>query len=132
MSIDRVTAYAIQADGSRSFGLTVNGIKILLTAAEGQHDAGHELANKIARTFIPAARTTDRAETPKPVAETPAYKPKRRDFVVGQRVWCNVHGAQGECTITAIGDGRNAGRVKITNERGWCHIGNFDALEGRS
>jgi len=129
VSIDRISAYAIQADGSRSFGLTVNGVRVLVTAEDGKHTAGLLLANQIAHLGLEGIHEV---ESPKAVVDKPAYKPKRRDFVVGQRVWCNVHGAQGERTITAIGDGRNAGRVKISGERCWCPITNFDALEGRS
>jgi len=122
----RVTSFAVQADGSRSYGITVNGVRVLVTCEAGKHVQGLALANQIADL---GPEGIEPVAPPSKLEEPKAYVQKRRDFAVGDRVWCNVHGAEGECTVTAVGDGRNAGRVKITGERCWCPISNFDALD---
>lgn len=118
----RITEFREQADGSRSFGLNVNGVSVLLTAGEGKHEAARALAQQIAS--IGPEGIDDVALPETPPRPTPAPKP-RSSFTVGQRVWCNVHGAEGYCTVTAVGEGRHRGYIKITGERAWCPAGNF-------
>jgi hypothetical protein len=119
----RITSFAIQADGSRSFGLDVEGIRVLITAGEERHEAGLALAGKIATLGPEAPERYPAPAAPKPTAP---HKP-RPEFTVGQRVWCNIHGVSAWCTVTEVGTGRNRGRIKIAGERCWCPAGNFDA-----
>ena len=121
---DRVSAYMIRQNGSRAFGLRLRGIDVLITADEGQHDEARALAEQIA-----AMGPEQITEPPAPPPRVESPEPRRRPaFVVGQRVRCNVHGAEGECTIVEVGEGRHRGRVKITGSRAWCPAGNFDPL----
>jgi hypothetical protein len=126
---DRVTAYAIQSNGSRSYGLTVRGIKVLITADETQHESASILASAIAGLW--PADIVEPTCTPKSEPKTTPVVTPRREFVVGQTVWCRVHGSQGLCKITEIGAGRNYGRVKISGVRGWCPDSNFLSEEPR-
>jgi hypothetical protein len=122
----RVTSFRVQGDGSRSFSVAVNGLRVLVTAGEGHHDAGLALANTISALgpeTEPTATVEPARPTPVPVAPAPA---KRRNFHVGQRVWCNVHGSRGYTTVAEVGVGRNSGRIKIANYRAWCPVHNFD------
>jgi hypothetical protein len=122
---DRITAYAIQADGTRAYQVRVNGVRILLTAQEGQHNAAMELAGIISGIGPAEAPESEPAQIDQTTSVLQVRK-QRPDFVVGQRVWCNVHGSEGYCTITEVGTGRNRGRVKITGMRAWCPACNFD------
>lgn len=125
---DRVTAYMQSPNGSRSFGVTVRGLRVLVTADEGQHDEGRSLASAIA--LLGPECTDEPAPPPPPEPAPPPERPRpNRNFTVGQRVRCNVHGAEGECTITDVGTGRNRGRVKVTGERMWCPAVNFDPCQ---
>ena len=123
----RVTVFAPQSNGCRSFGVTVNGFRILVTASEGRHDLGADLAATIA-DLGPEADPAEPLEAPH-VPEPPPIvaAPPRRAFQVGQRVWCNVRGSLGYCTVTEVGTGRRRGAIKISGYRAWCPISNFDA-----
>lgn len=128
----RVCAFAIQGDGSRSFGVHVHGLAVLVTAPEGEHDVGAALASAIAglgpEGISPVAPETPAKPTSaKPVSKYEARCAARAAFSVGQRVWCNVNGSKGWTTITEVGTGRNKGRIKIQGERSWCPAHNFDA-----
>jgi hypothetical protein len=61
----RVTAFARQGDGSRSFGVTVNGCRILVTAPEGEHERGADLAATIADLGPEAARRAPLLSVPR-------------------------------------------------------------------
>jgi len=124
---DRVSTYMIGANGSRNFGVTLRGLKVLITADEGQHDEARALAEQIA-AMGPAEVSAPPVVVPQTMEPPEPARRERPAFSVGQRVRCNVHGAEGECTIVEVGSGRNRGRVKITGERMWCPSGNFDAL----
>lgn len=54
---------------------------------------------------------------------------RKRDFAKGERVWCNVNGAKGWTTVVEVGEGRNRGCIKISGERMWCPVHNFDRSE---
>jgi hypothetical protein len=120
--MERVTAFATQPTGARSFGLTVRGIHVLVTAEEGCHENGRALAAAIAQ-LGPEAEPHVQPEPDRSVRK-PVSQP-RPSLAVGQRVWCTVHGAEGYCTVREVGEGRNRGRIKITGERCWCPAGNF-------
>jgi len=118
----RITAFAIQSSGSRNFGLDVRGLSVLVTATEGRHDEGRALAELIA-----SLGPEQSAPAPSVPAARVAATVERGIFKLGQRVFCIVHGAEGYSTVTAVGAGRNHGRIKITGCRYWCPAGNFRA-----
>jgi len=122
--MSRVARYAVQGDGSRSFGVTVRGLRVLVTASDGSHVEAEELAETIA-ALGPECVTEAPALAPAP--EPPPVRKAAQRFVVGQAVWCKVHGAQGWYTVTEVGSGRNAGRIRVREYRGWCPAHNFDA-----
>lgn len=125
----RVTAFAIQSNGSRSYGLVVRGVKVLITADESQYVVAEKLAAEVAELgpeyVAEPERETAPERNPEPAVST------RKAFTEGQVVWCRVHGSQGLCKVTEIGSGRNRGRIKIAGVRGWCPDSNFLAEEPR-
>jgi hypothetical protein len=118
--IGRVTAFAVQADGSRSFAVTVGGLRVLVTADDERHDDGNALAATIAGLGPETLATSDvkDAAPAKPGPKPPA-------FVVGQVVWCKVHGSEGEYIVAEVGTGRRAGEIKVRGFHGWCPRHNF-------
>lgn len=138
MANERVTAFMVQANGSRGFAVVVRGLKVLVSAEEGQHDAGLALAEVIA-ALGPAAPEQAPAARPAsviaPVSPAPAPAPApSRAFAVGQRVRCVVHGAEGWHDVVEIGSGSHRGQIKVSNFRrgkAWCPAHNFVAAEAR-
>lgn len=122
----RVTRFASQSNGARSFGITVNGLRVLVTADEGQHDAGAALASAIAALGPKTIAPETGAPAPTMPTEPAIVAPKRREFRVGQRIWCNVHASRGFVTVTEVGSDRRRGYIKISGYRAWCPTHNFD------
>jgi hypothetical protein len=112
----RITRY-----GSGNLGLVVNGIRILLTVSDGQAEAAAALAESIA-----ALGPEGIAKVELPVAPAPPQwpAPERRQFSLGQSVWCTVHAVKGWRTVTAINP--KDGRIKIDGGRVWCPLHNFE------
>lgn len=123
----RVTAYAIQSDGTRSYGLTVRGIRVLVTADEDRSAEGLALAEAIAELGPENAPVGEPAAEP----EKEEQRASTREFRAGERVYCTVHGSEGECTVVEVGAGRNRGRIKIRGYRPWCPAHNFRPLEAK-
>jgi len=120
----RITAYAIQSNGSRSYGIVVRGVKILITADESQYEVAEKLAFDIAE-LGPVCVSEHHVKSPAPEDKPSQIIPARRSLVEGQIVWCRVHGSKGFCKITEVGTGRNGGCIKISGVRGWCPDSNF-------
>lgn len=123
---ERITMFAPGGNGGRNLQVCVLGVNVLVTPSDASEQ---ERANELARLIAALGPKDDPEAAPPPPARAPA-KPAPvveavRPFVVGERVWCTVHGAEGFCTITEVGSGRNSGRVKITSCRGWCPSFNF-------
>lgn len=125
---DRVVAFGEQADGTRGFAVVVRGLKVLVRAERGQHDVGRALAETIA-ALGPAANPVSVPEHRASVAPIMRLWIPPPTFAVGQRVWCTVHGAEGEHTVTAVGSDHHRGQIKISGERMWCPIHNFQPIE---
>jgi hypothetical protein len=131
---NRVTTYAQLPTGARCLGLTVNGIRVLLTPEnEAQQPDTEALAVAISALGPELAPLVPEPE-PMPVIPTKSTFVPAEKFTSGQRVWCKVHGAEGYYIVTQVGDGRNHGRIKVSGElikrageRMWCPAGNFSA-----
>lgn len=107
--------------GTGNLGITVNGIKVLLTVHDDeQREAAELLATAIAglgpegvKAIAPSQATA--------VVERQVVRVKR--FTVGQRVWCTVHAVRGWKTVTEV---HKDGRIKIDGGRVWCPLHNFE------
>lgn len=125
---ERVTRFMQDGSGARRLGLSVRGIRVVVEPRGGdEQDAADALAEQIAA--LGPEDGERRAPAPPPAPMPPALvapRPAKAPFVVGERIYCTVHGAEGFCTVTEVGTGRNRGRIKITSERGWCPEFNFD------
>ena len=120
----RIARYMETATGAQCLGLSVRGVRVLLTPADSDGQAAAEtLALAIAALGPEVADPPPSAQTI-PIA-APAPVARGRRYEVGDRVWCTVRGAEGWCTVTEVGVGRNQGRIKITGERMWCPASNF-------
>lgn len=108
--------------GTGNLGITVNGIKVLLTVdGEGQCQAAEALATAIVALGPEGGRQVERRPAPASVAESQVVRRKR--FVVGQRVWCTVYACRGWKTVTEV---HKDGRIKIDGGRVWCPLHNFE------
>lgn len=124
----RVTRFMKNGNGGQNLGLRVLGVEILISANAENQERADQLAQLIGEIgpedIAPPPSTVPASERPRDPA--PARK---RVFAVGERVWCNVHGAEGWSTVTEVGAGRRQGYIKISGERMWCPVHNFDREE---
>lgn len=107
--------------GTGNLGITVNGIRVLLTVSgDEQSQTAEALATAIAALGPEGVPAIVLPEAPVAV-ERPAPRAKR--FVVGQRVWCTVHAVRGWKTVIDV---HKDGRIKIDGCRSWCPLHNFE------
>lgn len=112
---ERITRYS-----TGNLGMTVNGIRILLTVSADQEDAARLLADAIVAIGPEAIPATDQPLTP---TEKPEPKRTTKRFVVGQSVWCNVTAIRKWMIVTAV---HADGRIKVDGGRSWCPLHNFN------
>lgn len=120
----RIARYMKNNAGGHNLGVRVLGGRILIEADADNQDRADLLAR-----MISDLGPEDITPSPPPVvsiAEKTEVPVRKRDFVKGERVWCNVYGAEGWTTVVEVGEGRNRGRIKIVGERMWCPVHNFD------
>ena len=124
-----MTRFAQGPTGARRLGLTVRGVPVLVEPRDADQQATAEaLADRIA-ALGPATAEVARVATPVVPPALAHSSAAPVPFVVGQRVWCTVHGSQGECIVTEVGAGRNRDRIKISGFHGWCPAHNFRAVD---
>lgn len=113
----RITVY-----GTGNIGVTVNGIKVMLSVDSAeQATVANALAEAIAALGPEGIRPVER-RVMVPREDVNVAPPKR--FEVGQTVWCTVSAVRGWKTVTEVNP--KDGRIKIDGGRVWCPLHNFE------
>lgn len=116
----RITVY-----GTGNIGVTVNGIKILLSVNSAeQASVAAALAEAIAALGPEGIKPVEPRIVP--AREDAPIKPRKR-FDVGQSVWCTVSAIRGWKTVTEVNP--KDGRIKIDGGRSWCPLHNFEIAQ---
>lgn len=116
----RITVY-----GTGNIGVTVNGIKILLSVnSVEQSSVAAALAEAIAAIGPEGIKPVEPSIVP--ASEDASIKSCKR-FKVGQSVWCTVSAIRGWKTVTEVNP--KDGRIKIDGGRVWCPLHNFEVAQ---
>jgi hypothetical protein len=125
--MDRIARYAQLPTGGHCLGITVRGVRVLVTPPTGDdQDEAEAVAAAIAAIGPEQVVKLEQLQPEMPPAPLVPPRNHARNFKVGQRVWCNVHNCEGWHTVTEVGTGRHSSRIKVASWRTWCPSINFD------
>lgn len=125
---ERITRYMENGAGGRTFELRLNGVRVCVVAdfkdQVSQAEANAQLIADLGPENLPSTPTRQVSYVP-PVTATDKPVTRKR-WTVGDRVRCNVFGAQADHTVLDVRP--RDGYIKINGSRSWCPPYNFDAI----